>query len=340
MNKILHLLDQRFVLDLFTKEVLPLYPEFKKIDSIKITPIKKNVWETTYHVVVKYSIKLLKNRGRDLTLTVYCSAHSNEPRKNSFEALNYLWNKGFGHDHLTIPRPLFFSDFFNGYFYRGVHGNNLYHYICNKNYVEIEKIVLKAAAWFAKLHKLPVEKAKNFNEQNSRIKTVIPGYDFILKKLWINYPDYYQSYKQAFELISAKEEKFLKNPKNRWLIHGDAHPENVIKISQKTIAVIDFTDICLADFARDLGTFLQQFEYMFIQQNNDKNYVKKIQNLFLNNYLKLTNIKLNDSLKERINYYYCWTALRTASLFFIKEQPEPELAQKLLIQVHKKLNLN
>jgi thiamine kinase-like enzyme len=340
MNKILHLLDQQFVLDLFTKEVLPLYPEFKKIEQIEIKPIKKNIWETTYHVVIEYTTKLIKDDGEILELPIYCSAHSNEPRKNSYKALSFLWHQGFAHGNLTMPRPLFFSDYFNGYFYRGVQGNNLYYYVRNKNFEEIKNIIPKTAAWFAKLHQLPTEEAKNFNEQNSRVKTVIPGYDFIYNKLKHSYPDYYPTYKEAFELINKKETEFLNGLKKHWLIHGDAHPENVIKMSAETIAVIDFTDICLADFARDLGAFMQQFEYMSIRKIEDQSYVKRMQDLFINSYLELTKIKMDNSLRERINIYYCWTALRTATMFFLKEQPEPERAHELLAKVRQDLKLN
>ncbi|MDO8593042.1 MAG: aminoglycoside phosphotransferase family protein [bacterium] len=340
MNKILNLFDETYVNDLFNQEVLPLYPDFVKIQNIKITPIKKNIWTTTYHVVIEFMVSFLDRSGQPTELPIYCSAHSGEPRKSSFEALAFLWDQGFSQGHLAIPRPLFFSEYFNGYFYRGVQGQNLYHYIRHKNFDEIRDIIPKAAAWFAKLHSLPAEQAKNFNKQNSRVKTVIPGFDLIFNKLKRDYSGHYSAYKETFEFISKKETEFLAAGGRRWLIHGDAHPENVIKMSANTIAVIDFTDICLADFARDLGAFLQQFEYMSIRKIEDENYVKNIQDLFLNSYLELAGIKLDAGLKQRINYYYGWTSLRTATLFLLKENPEPERAHELLVKVRRDLKLD
>ena len=340
VNKIYQLFDEQYVLDLFNKEVLPLYPGFKKIQNINISPIKKNIWTTTYHVVIKFMTSFLSADGEVIELPIYCSAHSDEPRKSSFAALSFLWQQGFSHGRLTIPRPLFFSNYFNGYFYRGVQGKNLHYYIRHKNYDEIKNIIPRAAAWFAKLHGLPAAKAKNFNKQNSRIQTVIPGFNLIFDKLQHTYPDYWLAYKETFEFIKQKEQEFLKTLSYCWLIHGDAHPENVIKMSANTIAVIDFTDICLADFARDLGAFLQQFKYMSIEKNEDGNYIKTIQNLFLNSYLKQAKIKLNQGLEQRINYYYGWTALRTAVLFLLKEQPEPERAHELLFKVRRDLKLD
>ena len=339
MNKILQLFDQEYVADLFNEKVLPLYPDFKEIKSIKITPIKKNVWTTTYHVVIEFLTTFSSPDGSQLELPIYGSAHSDESRKNSFEALSFLWRRGFGQGNLTVPRPLFFSEYFNGYFYRGVQGNNLYHYIRQQNTQEVENIISKAAAWFAKLHGLPANRAKNFNKLNSRVETVIPGYDLIFTKLQKYYPDHCQAYRQTFEHIRRQEKEFLKATKKRWLIHGDAHPENVIKMSAQTIAVIDFTDICLADFARDLGAFLQQFEFMSIRKIPDENYLAKIKNLFLDNYFKLSGAKLDDSLRQRINYYYSWTALRTATMLLLKESPEPERAHELLNKARQDLKL-
>jgi len=72
----------------------------------------------------------------------------------------------------------------------------------------------------------------------------------------------------------------------------------------------------------------------------DENYLAKIKNLFLDNYFKLAGVKLDDSLRQRINYYYSWTALRTATLFLLKESPEPERAHALLNKARQDLKLD
>jgi len=339
MNKILELLDEQYVLDLFNREVLPLYPDFKKIKQIKISPIKKNIWATTYHVVIEFLTTFVKNNGALIELPLYCSAHSGEPRKSSFEALSYLWQQGFDQGNLTIPRPLFFSNYFNGYFYRGVQGKNLYYYIRERNYSEIENIIPKAAAWFAKLHTLPANQAKNFNELNSRVKTVIPGFTAILERIKENFPEYHNVYEQAFIYLSQEEDTFLSRKENLKLIHGDAHPENVIKMSDQTIAVIDFTDICLADFARDLGAFIQQLEFMASRKIEEMKYIEANRELFLKSYLEIAKIKLDDSLKRRINNYYSWTSLRTATFFLLKEPAEPKRAEGLINKVKADLKI-
>ena len=341
-NKILHLLDEKFVLDLFKKEILPKYPEFSDIKEIKIHLIKDNIWVSTYHVVIEYQITFINSEKKSETLPIYTTAHSDEPRLNSFEALTFLWQNGFNQENLTIPKPLFYSPEFNAFFYQGLHGENLYQYIRRKDIQTVELIVVRAAAWFAKLHHLSAiaAKAKNFNPLNSRIETIIPGMAHALAKVQAREPRYYEVCRRAYETINQEEKDFLSSTEERWLIHGDAHPENVIIINKDKIGVIDFTDICLADYARDLGTFLQQLEFMMLRKIEDQEEVKKIKQLFLSSYFENAKLTLDDKLQKRINNYYDWTALRTAIFFLLKDKAEPARAHGLLIKISQDLKLN
>lgn len=338
-NKILNLFNEEFVANLFKEKLLSFYPDFSEIKKIKIIPHKKLIWENTYHVVVEFELSLLTKEGRVAVLPIFATAHSNEPRRNVYDALKFLWDNDFSKGYLTIPHPLFYSEEFRATFYRGAEGTNLYQYIRNKDFANIESVVIKAAAWFAKLHRIPTEKARNFNEENSRVATVIPGVEHILKVIKKEFPEYYGVFEKAYKIIEEKEEKFLADTSRRWLVHGDAHPENVIKMGKKKIAVIDFTDLCLSDFARDIGTFLQQLEYMCNRKIQDSGYAEKIKDIFLSSYLKNAKIKMNDALKDRIDNYYNWTTMRTATFFLLKDKPEPERAKALLEQVVKNLDI-
>ena len=57
--------------------------------------------------------------------------------------------------------------------------------------------------------------------------------------------------------------------------------------------------------------------------------------LFLKVYLEIAEIKLNESLKERINNYYSWTAIRTATLYLLSSEPQIEEAEALLLEIQK-----
>lgn len=333
MNNILNLFNEQFVKNLFKKKVLPKYHDFLSIKRIKIKAHKKYIWEHTYHVVLEFTTYFLTKHNRIKILPIFCSAHSSEPRKDVYRVLKFLWNNGFSKGFLTIPHPLFYSDDFKATFYRGVVGHNFYYYIRNKNYTVIEQIIIKTAVWFAKLHKLPTHNVYNFNKQNSRIKTVFPGVEHILSRIQDDYPEYLKDYQKIYNLIIQQEEKNLNSISKRWFVHGDAHPENIIKMGSQKIAVIDFTDFCLSDFARDIGCFLQQFEYMSMRKIGDQNYINKIKQLFLKTYLNSAKIRLDQNLQDRINNYYNWTAMRTITFHLLKHNAEPDRAKELFKQL-------
>lgn len=330
MEKVENLFDPNFVKELFLERVLPMYSDFKGIKKIKIISHKKLVWSQSFHVVLEFKTQFIRSNDKIITLPIFCSGHSHEARKNVFEALNYLWEKGFNKGYLSIPRPLFYYPQLNCSFYRGVVGNNLYHYIKEENLSVVEEVVDKSAKWFAKLHKIPAEPEANFNPINSRIRTVVPGNDHVLNSIKQRHPEYLDFYEQAYSYFIKSEEDFLASTSIRHLVHGDAHPENIIKMGSKKIAVIDFTDLSLSDFARDLGCFLQQVQYMTKRKIEDDAYGLKLQTIFLETYLKNAKIPLDKSLKQRISNYYYWTSLRTATFLLIGVYYRPERAKLLL----------
>jgi len=322
MNKILKLLDEEFTTVYLRKKVLPFYPEHSAITKIKIKPHKKMIWDKTYHVVFEYTVQFENEEN----VTIFVAAHSDEPRWRAFNSLKILESNGFDNqDELLIPRPLFYSRQFNGFFYQGIEGKNLYHFIKEHNFILLERELPRAAAWFAKLHCIKLNKDIKIENENNTIATVIPGVTHILKKVAEKYPDHIQDVKFIYDCMIRQEENFLTKVQEKWLVHGDAHPENII-VSERGLGVIDFADLCLGDFARDIGTFLAQVEYMASKKIEDQAYIEKMKGIFLANYLKFAKIKMTDSLQERINLYQNWTMMRIVSVFLLRENPSPEKA--------------
>lgn len=335
MKKAEKLLSKEYMLAFLRENVLPLYPEFEEIVSLKIQIHKKHAWDDFYHMVINYETIFSKKDGGEEELPIFCSAHSSEPRENVYKVLKFLWDSGFGDGDLSIPHPLLYSSDLNGTFYRGAEGKDLYRYIRVADFAEIENIVPKAAAWFAKLHSLSTEGSINFNEINSRIRTVVPGSVHILERMKTDYPEHFEFFQEKYQEFISAEEKFISEQDQLWLVHGDAHPENIIRMSEDKIAVIDFTDLCLTDFARDLGAFLQQLEYMCNRKINDQTYADKMKKVFLDTYLEKSGQELTLDLSERIKRYYYWTAVRTAVHFLMKHDPEQERAEYLIEKVKK-----
>ncbi len=333
MNKALHLFDEGYVLELFRENILPLYPKFSGIEKVKVNPYKKMVWETTYHVVVGYDVYFTSPEGTNKLLIV-CSAHSTESRDNVFQAMEYLWNHDFNRGHIDIPHPLFYSEYFRGTFYRGIEGENLLYYIKAKDFTEVEQMLPLAAELFVRLHSLPAGTAANFNPINSRIKTVVPGVDIILREMSVRYDGRFdKDLSLIYQTLIAKEEKYLSETLDLRLIHGDAHTENIIKTGEGRVGLIDFTDFCLGDFARDLGTFLQQLEYKLVSKSNEPTLADRYKELFLSSYLSYAGLSMTPELQERIKLYYDWTTMRTAIFMFLKYDNDPATGEKLLNRV-------
>jgi len=341
MNKIKQLFDEQYVIDLFRHEVLPHYSAFTSISRVEIQPYKNFVWETTYHVVIGFNTYFLKASGEEVKIPIVCSAHSSEPRENVYLALKYLWAQGFPTASIDLPDPLFYSEDFRGTFYRGLKGKNLLYYIQKKDFRTVERIVKAAARIFARLHSLPASTAVNFNPVNSRIKTVTPGVERILEEIGRRYQNKYNADLALwYEYFISREENFFASSDELFsLIHGDAHPENIILTSPKRVGLIDFTDLCLGDFARDLGTFLQQLDYKIIMKAGDAAYADKLKNLFLETYWAASGRHLNAAVQSRIDLYYDWTAVRSATYWFMKHDHDEARAVDLLEKVRTRLKI-
>ena len=340
MNKILKLLDENFVLEFFKKEVLPKYPSYVSVSKVEIKPYKKLIWETTYHVVINFDTHFLDSQGQEEIVSIVCSAHSNEMRATIHDVLEYLWEKNFPDDEFELPRPLFYSEEFNGAFYGGLKGENLLYYIKKKDKPEIEKIVRESAQLFSKLHNLKVGSEANFNPHNARIKTVVPGVKVILQEVESRFKGLYtKDLKKVYDYMIEQEELFFASGQPLSLIHGDAHPENIIKTHEDKIGLIDFTDMCLSDFARDLGSFTQQLDYKIITKAGDFEYAEEMKKLFIVSYLKAAGIELNADLEKRIKLYYNFTAIRTATFFFLKDGYDEERGKILIKKAKEDLNL-
>lgn len=340
MNKILQLFDEVYVVELFRKEVLPHYPSFSDITRVVIKPYKELVWETTYHVVISFTTYFAKADGTEDKIPIVCSAHSSEERENVYLALKYLWAADFPSETIDIPDPLFYSPYFRGTFYRGLKGENLLYFIKNNDFATVEKIIIAGARLFARLHALPFDARANFNPINSRIRTVVPGSENIIREVANRFPDKYAvDLRRIYAILIEKEEAYFQSGRRLTLIHGDAHPENVIQTSLNRVGLIDFTDFCLGDLARDLGSFLQQLEYKILRKASDAASATAMKKLFLDTYLAAAGLAMTDDLQARIDLYYNWTAIRTATYWLLKFDNDENAAVELIRQVKANLKL-
>ena len=325
-NIIYDLLNESCVEGLLRREV------GDNLELIAIKPIKKQIWHTTYHVVFRYTVKVA-----GVVRQIFVTAHDCEPREVALKSLDYLYTHGFGKGECLVPQPLFFEQKYNATFYFGLSGENLYHFIKENDRSEIEKLIKKTAHWFALLHSVAIDDKLVFNLSNAKISTVSPGADAVLSAIDEHYPELVESYHSFYDYFIQNEDKNLAQVDLN-MIHGDAHPENVIRLADDKIGVIDFVDMAVGDRARDIGTFLQQLGYMGMRKISDPIFVQAMQDLFLTSYLESAKMEMSADLQARIDLYFNWTAIRTATFFLMKHDPEPERARALVGEV--KINLN
>lgn len=338
-NKIVKLLDQEFLGQYFKEKLSSCYDSLAAVKISSIKPVKKHIWQTTYHVVICYNLDLSFENGHSRQKIVYATAHDHEARRQVLETLRFLADCGFGRGKYLVPKPLFYDEYYNATFYEGVVGENLYHYIRANDRPIINQLVDQTARWFSHLHDIHNGVSTFYENQNRLIETVSPGYANVLSLIEQRFPEYSNLYKKIYSKFIAAENKYLLTHKKLSVIHGDAHPENVIRIMPNKIALIDFVDMSIGDRARDLGCFLQQLEYMTNRKIGDAKYTEELKELFLTSYLKYAKLKRTPSLSKRIERYYLYTAIRTASFFLLKHEPEPERAAPLIRQVCEALTI-
>lgn len=338
-NKIVKLLDKEYLIEFFKEKLATCYDNLLGVEIEFIKPIKKHIWHTTYHVVISYNLNLLFENGQNRQKIVYVTAHDHEPRKQVLETLRFLADCGFSRGKYLVPKPLFYDEFYNATFYEGVIGENLYHYIKENNRPVINQLVDQSARWFSHLHDIHNGVSTFYENQNRLIETVSPGREAVMSLIEQRFPEYSKKYEKIYSIFINAERKYLLTHKKLSVIHGDAHPENVIQIVPNKLALIDFVDMSIGDRARDLGCFLQQLEYMALRKIGDAQYADELKELFLTSYLKYAKLKRTPSLLKRIERYYLYTAIRTASFFLLKHEPEPERAAPLINEVCKALNI-
>lgn len=307
----------------YIAEHAPEFAQKNSLSQLAATPLKRNIGTDFYHVVIRYDAPSLGD------MPVFCSAHSDENRKNAYNALLFITQHGFTNHSVFVPEPLFFDDGLKAFFYRGVDGKNLLSYI-KKTDVSLAPYLDQTAKWIAQLHSIEAGEKQNFNPVNSRISTIYPGPEKSLPKIKRLFPQYHSQIKTQFEKLVAWESESLASLPRLHLIHGDLHPENVIiNKTDGKVSLIDFTDICTSDWARDLGSFLQQLAFMSGGYRGQEE-INSLKKKFTACYFAHQGMAQDKNADERIHRYETWTALRSAIYFLTKDPAQPKEAETAL----------
>ncbi len=337
MATIEDILDPHCVSQLLNKHLNKSDFHWSNIVVHDVQIIKENIIHDYYSIVVAYPVSYSHN-GENHQAVVYCSAHSNDSRRQAMENLEFIWRQNIPGEQFPTNQPLFYDSQYGAMFYLGLPGDNFCEYFTNHSREEIESQLAPIAQWLARLHSLTL----GFNgwpeSRVQKLGQVVPGRERALEKIQRSTPQYYGRFVRIYDCLEAWENKLWPTSDKLAIIHGDLHPENII-ITEKGAAIIDWSDACLGDPLRDVGSFSQQLIFMGLGQINDEPYWRRAQDMFLSAYRQAMGDHLPNNWLERFRLYYYFTAFRTAIYFVTKSGPEPERAEGLLEEIEISLNL-
>jgi len=329
------LLDQKWMVDFFNERKEYINKNIEKINRVEIYPVKKNIKDKRFHLVVIYEVFYkIKNFEKEKQQKIVCSCASGHARKKYFKVLKLVYKKVKNKKEFKVPKPLWYINNLHSMFYLGVEGGNLLNRLNHKK--EIIKSVKQLAGFLAIFHKIKNKRGLKLKEKEFNLEYLDPTN--LLGKSPIERRKYKIKSLEIFARIE-KYEKDLDNFKFR-LSHGDMHLENVLfnDYWQRTY-VIDFSEVCLASPAYDLGSFLQQLSFQPRENINDKMFLE-LKKIFLDEYF----VKVNYCAKEKeeiiklINLYQAWTALKSTIWYIGYKEDKFKTIERLINQAEYFLN--
>jgi hypothetical protein len=229
--------------------------------------------------VIIYRLILLHETGpktRSLQLVGKRYADGAEGEK-AFGLMEQLWNGGFGEgNRFKIPKPLCYLPDFKLLIQERAHGTLLPKYLGRADDAASSRAKM-VARWLAKLHQLdgmpegigsPADDETSINNFAYHLGQRHPHLASRLEDLASS----------ICERIACPAGLPLRT------VHGDFHPENIF-VTQDTVTVIDFDNICQSDPARDLGYIIAQMRAMAYFSTGLLNAADREIRAFLHTYL-------------------------------------------------------
>jgi len=322
-QRIVKLVEKDFVIEVLDQRLKKYYKDFKKIKTLRLDPFKRHLGVTSAVFVVEYKIKYISTEGKTKDIDIFVSAHSDGSRKGAYQKTKTLYNNGFDKGKYRVTKPLFFLPEQKAFFYVSSPGRSFFNFFTQDISADLNNSWKLTTSWIKQLHSIDI-KSMDFKWPTFSILDMVPSPKKFVK-------DFYNSDEKLGQSIDklvkdlVKLDKKYRSKIGQILIYGDFHPENIIMegLDAKEIEMIDFTDIALGDPMMDLGTFIQQFDFMghnFISRKE----IDKHKTSFVEAYFgkKFKNIDIE--YINRINLYQSWTAMRSAIfLFYMKDVENP-----------------
>jgi hypothetical protein len=175
------------------------------------------------------------------------SQHTQENTAREFQTMRMLWQAGFGEDQrFKIAKPVRHFPDLELVLEEKAEGVELSSYLGNGDEASLRHARM-AGLWLAKLHSLPVAPASCVYDAD------VAALRSFVRELGAAHGSLAPELLGLEAAIRSKIATFRGVP--RAMVHGDYHPENIL-VAPDSITAIDFDRFCLADPARDLGSFI------------------------------------------------------------------------------------
>lgn len=322
-QRIAKLVEQDFITEVLNKRLQKYFKDFKEIKSIKLNPFKHHLGVTSAVFVVEYKIKYISQTGSIKEMEIFSSAHSDGSRKEAYQKTKTLYKHGFDQGKYRVTRPLFFLPEQKAFFYVASPGKSFFSFFTQDTSADLENSMKLITGWIKQLHSVDV-KTLDFKWPVFDILNMVPSPQRFIKDFYASDKKLGQKIDDLVKSLNKLDKQHRKKIGNI-LIYGDFHPENIImeNLEAKEIEMIDFTDIALGDPMMDIGTFIQQFDFMghnFVSRQEIDQYKISFVEIYFGKKFKDINIKYIN----RINLYQAWTAMRSVVfLFYMKDVFNP-----------------
>lgn len=314
-------LDYAFVGTLLCTHAERYFPNLTAFNVLGYEKHKRRVGKHSSSFIYTYTLSALNQEHRHVKKYLVYSAHSDGSRLAAYTILTALIRAGFNNDKYRVMVPLEYLPDLKALIYEQVPGNTLLHYIQKKRSTKhLLPLIERTASWLHKFHtfelpekdraKVPVFHLTNVNWTVEELQHYVDAAD----------AHQGEKLKNLFTTLDSVE-KNLRACFKPGLTYGDLHPENIItdNLLSTGLTMIDFTDVAMGDSLRDIGSFIQQLEFM-ARSSMSKTKIRNLTHAFIETYFGQPMNDLPQHVYNRINLYQAWNAFRGFVYFFFNEK--------------------
>lgn len=298
----------------------------QQVVQLRCYKIKQYLDNQFFHYVLQNNLTIELKNGLRRRYKIFCVSFSGHKRRQMYQVLDLAYHHGFDQGAAIVPRPLWYVNHLMAAFYVGVPGQNFLEHLKNGNLNF--KLAKELGRGLLQLHQIKI-KPHNLSLSKHSFSLDYLDPTTVLDRDYNKKTKMAGDVKQQFKNLKAIYKKLIDD--KPVLSHGDFHPENVIvhEFKNNKLAIIDFSETCLAPVYYDIASFLQQMEFMTRSYITPGQYAK-LERAFLTGYWN--EVIINDQMQAKINLYKSWTALKSAVYFMIFEDQVNQGFAKYLLR--------